>query len=164
MTDAPSGRPDFEPPAGQDPTPPVDPVPVPSPPIDPQAGPPPLGYPQPGQYQGPAASPPAAYPRAQQTRSGGSVVIGLVISLVCLAISATALFGYGGSSEIARLLTSVVSTYLPFVLFVVGVVLASRARTRRTGAGILIGFGAAILIAGGLCVVILIQFQTMYGR
>jgi hypothetical protein len=46
----------------------------------------------------------------------------------------------------------------PIVLFVGGLVLAVMRKTTRTGAGILLSFGVAVLIAGGLCVALIAGF------
>ena len=47
--------------------------------------------------------------------------------------------------------TNLLAAGLPFALVLGGIVMAAIPRTTRTGAGILIGIGAGILIAGGLC-------------
>ena len=104
----------------------------------------------------------AGQPSDRPQRSGGSIVLGLVVSLVVLGLAAFVLLdGVGG--ELGAMLIGVATTYAPIGLLGVGIVLVSMPRTRRTGAGILIGFGAAILIAGGVCVALLAQFNSMYG-
>ncbi len=82
----------------------------------------------------------------------------MVISLALLGASTYVALS-GSSNPDAGLVL-----YVPIVLLVGGIVLAAIPRTTRTGAGILIGLGAAILIVGGLCVAILAQFNSVYGR
>ena len=67
----------------------------------------------------------------------------LLVVSICAALS-------GSSNPVVGLVF-----YIPIVLLVGGIVLAAIPRTTRTGAGILIGIGASILIAGGLCVALL---------
>ena len=49
---------------------------------------------------------------------------------------------------------------VPIGLVLAGIVLAAIPRTTRTGAGILIGIGAGILILGGLCISLLTVFNA----
>jgi len=58
-------------------------------------------------------------------------------------------------------LLGVIAGVLPFALIVLGIVLSALPKTRRTGAGILLSFGIAVLIAGGLCVALLAGVNTI---
>ena len=177
MTDQPpSGRPDFDPPPGtadgpsdhqpSDYRPPIepaggplpeDPGPQASPPAPPPIQPPPQpdGRVPPAFYPGPPGQQPFPPPPRQAWREAGpsgrrgSIVLGLVISLALLAVSTFGALS-GSSNPVVGLVF-----YIPIVLLVGGIVLAAIPRTTRTGAGILIGIGASILIAGGLCVALL---------
>ncbi len=111
----------------------------------------------------PPYPPPGAVGSPPKQRGGGSIVLGLGISLVSLTAGVVSLFGFLPTQD-GGVLTGAIAGYLPVLLVVAGIVLAAIPRTRRTGAGILIGIGAAILIAGGLCVALLAQFNSVYGR
>jgi hypothetical protein len=111
---------------------------------------------QPGSYpQFPPAGPPGGYPPyAQQSpaaRHGrGSIWLGIGITVAVLlaAWGLTTAVPYDSS---LYSFTSLLAIGLPFALVLGGIVMAAIPRTTRTGAGILIGIGAGILIAGGLC-------------
>lgn len=84
----------------------------------------------------------------------GSIWLGIGITVAVLlaawGVSTAVSYGsplYSGLSTLAAV--------LPFALVIAGIVLAAIPRTTRTGAGILIGIGAGILILGGLCVVLI---------
>lgn len=143
----PAATPAFPPPPG-----PVPPMPAPFPQPDAAAAPPAFHPGAPGPQPFPPAPPQQG---AQGAPSGGrgSIVLGLVGSLVLLAISAFVALS-GSSNPVVGLVF-----YAPIVLLVGGIVLAAIPRTTRTGAGILIGIGASILIAGGLCVALLATFN-----
>lgn len=140
MTDQPPG-PEFSPPS-QQPPPPAQP---PSPP-----GP---TYP-PGQPPYPPNRPPAPPGGPAGKRGRGSILLGVGIAYATLVLSWLAFVtgfrpdAWGGTLALA-------SVILPLALVVVGLILAGRPKTTRTGAGILIGLGSAVLIAGGLCVALL---------
>jgi len=165
----PGDRPDFQPPGGNppdQPVPPPQPLEEPFPGAVPPAQPfPPAGqqpspqYPppaQPGSYpQFPPSAPPGGYPPyAQQppVPKGGRgsiwLGIGITIAVVLVAWGLTSAVPY--DSSLAPV-TNLLAIGLPFALVLGGIVMAAIPRTTRTGAGILIGIGAGILIAGGLC-------------
>lgn len=135
MTEQPPG-PGFLPP-GQQPGPDVPSGPPPNYP----PGPPP-SYPPP-----PAAGP-------SRPRGRGSIVLGIVITYATFAAAWFCLTFAFTSDALAGPLSSL-SAILPLALIVVGIVLAALPKTTRTGAGILIGIGSAVLVAGGLCVALL---------
>ena len=158
MTDQnpPQGQPDFEPPGGNPAVPPdpraqpVQPVQPPVQPFPPQGQPfPPQGhpFPQPGQ---PVNYPPFQPPPARPTTGRGSIWLGIGITIAVLLASwgLTAAVPY--DSPLASF-TNLLAVGLPFALVLGGIVMAAIPRTTRTGAGVLIGIGAGILIAGGLC-------------
>ncbi|HEY3409434.1 MAG TPA: hypothetical protein VGK53_14780 [Propionicimonas sp.] len=165
----PGERPEFQPPGGipgdpsappQQPSPepfagavpPARPLPQPFPPAAQQYPPPaqPGGYPQfppsvpPGGYPPYAPLPPAA----KGGRGSIWLGIGITIAVLLLAWGLTTAVPYDSS---LYSVTSLLAIGLPFALVLGGIVMAAIPRTTRTGAGILIGIGAGILIAGGLC-------------
>ena len=81
-------------------------------------------------------------------------MLGIVITYATFA-AAWFSFMYAFSSDVLAGPLSMLSAVLPLALIVVGIVLAALPKTTRTGAGILIGIGSAILVAGGLCVALL---------
>lgn len=126
---------------------------VPPPPgsMPPSAVPPPPPPPPPP----PSFPPPPAAPRG-----GGSIWLGIAIGL-----GGSALF-YGLYAWLRALLPDPVANVLdwvagvwPLALFVAGVVMAVIRKTTRTGAGILLSFGVAVLIGGGLCVALISGFS-----
>lgn len=163
MTDQqpPEERPDFRPPGWTEPVPeppPTQPpvqLPSAQPPVPPSAANPPPGYPPPSYGPPPSCGPPPGYgPRPGPDVGGrGSIALGIGISAVTLVGSVALLFGsgFGASGD----LTTFVVGAAPLLLLVAGIVLAVIPRTSRTGAGILIGFGGAVLVAGGLCIALL---------
>jgi|GEM_PF-2507495 U5 snRNP spliceosome subunit len=172
MTEQPPG-PEFVPP-GHTPEPPAQPAgsdgPGPVGPGYPSVGPQPgqpgigaqsgySGYP-PGATPGYVPGPPPGYPPpgASRPKGGrGSILLGIAITYISLAAAWFSLMSAFSSSPLSGLLSSL-SAMLPLALIVVGIVLAVLPKTTRTGAGILIGIGSAILIAGGLCVALLVGF------
>lgn len=117
------------------------PPPGPPPPGPPRPGPPPPGPPRWGWV--PPGPPPG--------RSGGSIWLGIGIGLVALVAS---FFGAQWLSPFWDMSFAML-LFSPIVLIVVGIVLAANPRTRRTGGGILIGVGSAVLILGGLCIALI---------
>lgn len=90
------------------------------------------------------------HPDADTSR-GGSTWAGIIIALLVTL----ALWLVPNVIEVDKyqqlgllLLLSLIGT---LCLVPAGVVLVALPRTRRTGAGLLMGFGAAILISGGIC-------------
>ncbi|PFG17501.1 hypothetical protein ATK74_2074 [Propionicimonas paludicola] len=171
MTDQPPG-PGFLPP-GQQPEPPIGgPVgaPPPGPGTPPQgfpptpppgsgfpSGPPPQEFPSGPPPQGFPPGPPHSYPPqpgSTRPRGRGSIVLGIGITYATFAAAWFCLTFAFTSDALAGPL-STLSAVLPMALIVVGIVLAALPKTTRTGAGILIGIGSAILVAGGLCVALL---------
>ncbi len=142
MTDQqpPQEHPDFQPPGVQ-----------PPPPQPGQQYPPPQQPPQ----QPPAQAWIAPPPPPKHGR--GSIWLGIGITVASLLAwwGATAAVPY--DSPIAAAMNALILV-LPFALVLAGIVLAAIPRTTRTGAGILIGIGAGILIAGGLCIALLATF------
>lgn len=98
-----------------------------------------------------APYPPSGPPRR---RGRGSILLGIAITYATLA-AAWFSFMYAFSSDVLAGPLSTLSGILPLALIVVGIVLAAMPKTTRTGAGILIGIGSSILIAGGVCVALL---------
>jgi hypothetical protein len=166
----PQDRPEFQPPDGNPAGQPVPPAQHPGqqfpPPVTPaeqpfqpqQPYPPSQQYPppaQPGSYpQFPPSAPPGGYPpfAPQPASKGGRgsiwLGIGITIAVVLVAWGLTSAVPY--DSSLAPV-TNLLAVGLPFALVLGGIVMAAIPRTTRTGAGILIGIGAGILIAGGLC-------------
>ncbi len=164
----PQGRPEFQPPGGNPPDqpaahpqqPPAQPY---QPPVSPaQAYPPPgAAYPQQGQpyptsgrpfpQQGqPGNYPPYQVPQPLPSKGRGSIWMGIGITIAALLASWGLAVSVRYDSPLASL-TNLLAAGLPFALVLGGIVMAAIPRTTRTGAGILIGIGAGILIAGGLC-------------
>ncbi|HEY3545770.1 MAG TPA: hypothetical protein VGK17_06725 [Propionicimonas sp.] len=173
----PGERPEFQPPGAGPGDPPAPPPQQPSPEPFPGAVPPAQPFPQhvqpfpttgqqpsqqypppaqPGGYpQFPPPAPPGGYPPYAQlppAAKGGRgsiwLGIGITIAVVLVAWGLTSAVPY--DSSLAPV-TNLLAAGLPFALVLGGIVMAAIPRTTRTGAGILIGIGAGILIAGGLC-------------
>ena len=131
MTEPPQEQPDFQPPGWQPPQP---------------APPPP--------QQGQAWTAPPPPPRGGR----GSIWLGIGIAF------GTVLAWWGLSAAVpsdhplASMLNNLIPV-LPFGLMLAGIVLAAIPRTTRTGAGVLIGIGAGILMLGGLCIALLIGYN-----
>ncbi len=150
MTDQqpPQEHPDFQPPGWQPPPQPAPPSSRPGqsyPPAQPPAQPPPAG---PHYYS----------PPPQPTKGGrGSIWLGVGITVASLLAwwGITTALPY--DNPLAATLNALILV-VPFVLVLAGIVLAAIPRTTRTGAGILIGIGAGILILGGLCIALLANF------
>lgn len=149
MTDQhpPQGQPDFQPPGWQPPQQPDPPAPQ-QPPrqsAQPPPGPPPPPYytPQPG-------------PAPKGGR--GSIWLGIGITF------ATMLGWWGitaalpSDNPLASTMNGLILV-LPIGLVLAGIVLAAIPRTTRTGAGVLIGIGAGVLILGGLCIALLAGYN-----
>lgn len=157
----PQDRPEFQPPDGNpagQPVPPAQPPGQPFPPPVPPAQPPSLPYPppaQPGSYpQFPPPAQPGSYPQFAPPRPAkggrGSIWLGIGITIAVLLVSWGLTSAVPYDSPLASIMNLLV-VGLPFALVLGGIVMAAIPRTTRTGAGILIGIGAGILIAGGLC-------------
>lgn len=169
MTGQPPDRPDFVPPEGQtswsDGRPP-DPAPaLPAEPPPPPGGwqaapqewepppPPPLPPPPPVQHQdvlppGPYKQPwvPPRSRRARREPGHGSILLGMLISLAAVGLSFMTL---GAAVFIVAI-----------GLFVVGIVLSAMPKTTRTGAGLLIGLGASVLVAAGICIALIASYPV----
>ena len=150
MTEPTPERPDFEPPGNpQPPGPSAGPPPPVGPPSEPDAPPSVPAHPLP-----PA---PAQHP---QPRSGGrgSILLGIGITFVGIlgwwALASSVSYS-GPASRLFGWLIPVA----PALLILAGIVLAAMPRTTRTGAGILIGIGLAVLVAGGLCIALLSTYR-----
>jgi len=144
--ETPQGRPEFEPPGGDRASQPVPPSqPYPAHGYPPQHYPPP--YPPPAQHGG---YPPFLPPQPRPAGGRGSIWLGVGITIAALLASWVLAVSVGSDGPLATAL-GMLAAGLPFALVLGGIVLAAIPRTTRTGAGILIGIGAAILIAGGLC-------------
>jgi hypothetical protein len=89
---------------------------------------------------------------ARAPRSGGSVVLGIVAGVVFIGV-------FVGLAFLLAANVPAVSGYLlwlpPLVCLVAGIVLTVLPRTTRFGAGLLIGFGIALLASAGVCVAII---------
>lgn len=121
---------------------------------------PPGAVPPPGRPQGDVPPPPPGPPAVQPQRGGGSIWLGVIIG-----IGSTAAF-YGlytllrqqASDSLGGVLDLMATGWI-FILFITGFVLALIRKTTRTGAGILLSIGIAILVTGGLCVALLAGFS-----
>lgn len=105
----------------------------------------------------PPRGPYAAAPRPSGPR--GSIWLGLAIGILgsvliygLLIASSSGRFPLG--AEAMNVLVWL-SLGWPVIVLVGGIVLAALPRTTRTGAGLLLSIGVAILVAGGLCVALL---------
>ena len=139
-----SGSPDFNAPSGPPPAPGGSPPPPPPPP--------PSGW-----TGGSVPPPPPPPPPAFNSRSrGGSlwlgVAIGLGVSGLIYGLYATL---RGTMDARSGEWFDVLAIYWPLLVGIGGIVLAAIPRTSRTGAGLLLSIGIAILAAGGLCVAVL---------
>jgi hypothetical protein len=111
---------------------------------------------QPGSYpQFPPSVPPGGYPpyapQPPAAKGGrGSIWLGIGITIAVVLVSWGLTSAVPYDSSVAPV-TNLLAAGLPFALVLGGIVMAAIPRTTRTGAGILIGIGAGILIAGGLC-------------
>lgn len=99
----------------------------------------------------PAWQPPGSGPWQPPSgeRSGGSLVLGLLIGVVVLVGGGWVFVQLAGQlpdQSVGLIATSLVIGYL-----VTGIVLAVRPRTSRYGAGLLLAVGATLLILAGLC-------------
>ncbi|MFZ0530889.1 MAG: hypothetical protein WAL91_10160 [Propionicimonas sp.] len=98
--------------------------------------------------QGPPAPPPP-YTMPPAPRRGGSLWLGLALSVGSqLVVYVATIVLASGSSNLNAL--NLLFGF-PLVLLVTGVVLAAIPRTSRTGGGVLLGLGVTVLILGGLC-------------
>jgi hypothetical protein len=135
----PSATPAQQPPSWQPPPPP----------------PPPSGWPT-GSVPPP---PPSPQPVFTGRRGGGSIWLGIAIGLggSVLVYGLVLLLGSNANGFLSDAIAA--ATWLwPVLLGVGGLVMALIPKTARTGAGILISFGVAPLVAGGLCVALLTGF------
>ncbi|HEY3337362.1 MAG TPA: hypothetical protein VGK18_02565 [Propionicimonas sp.] len=117
--------------------------------------PPPGGqYPQPGQQfpqpGQPGNYPPFLPPQSRPAKGRGSIWLGIGMTVAALLASWGLAVSVPYDSPLASTM-NLLAAGLPFALVLGGIVMAAIPRTTRTGAGILIGIGAGILIAGGLC-------------
>ncbi len=83
-------------------------------------------------------------------RSGGSILLGLGIGLL-----ATVTIWFGANALSSSDTGMLVLLGGPVVVVIAGIVMAAYPATRRTGAGVLIFVGSAILILGGLCLALI---------
>lgn len=129
------------------------PVPPQQPPVPPQG---PVDPPEEPPGPPPQTPPPdfRGYPPPPAPHSGGSVWTGVAISgavgLLAWIIGALSMGSYDGIVVFLFLVF-----VLPILMLIVGIVLAAIPRTRRTGGGLLLGLGAAVLITGGVCVALI---------
>lgn len=164
MTDQqpPQDQPEVPPPAGQPGPPAYGPPSQPEPPRPsyPQAGPPPYAPPAQPPYQGPYPQPGQQWTAPPPPPKGGrgSIWLGIGITVAVLAASwGIITLPY---NESLSPITNGLSIGLPLALVLAGIVMAAIPRTTRTGAGILIGIGGLVLVAGGLCVALLAGFSV----
>ena len=152
----PQDRPEFQPPGGDpagQPVPPVQPTGQPyPPPVPPGAGvqPPPQPY------------PPFQLPPPRPATGRGSIWLGIGITIAALLASWGLAVAVPYDSPLAPTM-NLLAAGLPFALVLGGIVMAAIPRTTRTGAGILIGIGAGILIAGGLCFALVLGLGAFGG-
>lgn len=156
MTDQnpPQGQPDFQPPGEGPAGPPVQPVQPAQPPTQPV--PPAQPYPQPF----PPPAQPGSYPQfaaPASPKGRGSIWLGIGITIAVLLASWGLTTAVPYDSPLAPV-TNLLALGLPFALVLGGILMAAIPRTTRTGAGVLIGIGAGILIAGGLCFALVLGF------
>lgn len=157
----PAGRPDFEPPdRGRAPQP-AGLAPASAPATAARPGVPPRPAPEadalpPGPYKQPSAEP-APYPPVREAR--GSVLLGMGISLVTLGVAWAVTIGAGLGVE-PRAFTNGALSFSSVVLIVLGVLLAVIPRTMRTGAGVLVGFTLAMLVAAAVWVSVVLRLVS----
>ena len=99
------------------------------------------------------------YAQPPQPRKGrGSIWLGIGITVATVlawwGITAAVPYDHPLASTMNALIL-----VLPFGLVLTGIVLAAIPRTTRTGAGVLIGIGAGILMLGGLCIALLAGYN-----
>lgn len=152
----PAGRPDFEAPdRGWTPQP-VGVAPAGAPPLVPTGlAPEPDALP-PGPYKQPWVQP-ATNPPVREAR--GSVLLGMGISLVTLAVAWAVTIGAGSGVEPRAFANGALSGSTA-VLIMLGVLLAVIPRTMRTGAGVLVGFTVAMLVAAGVWVSVVLRLVS----
>lgn len=153
MTDQQPGVP--QPDGGQ---PAYPPSPVPSGASVPPAPPPPPSgsVPPPPGYYPPAPPAPLNPPR----RGGGSIWLGLIIGLGgSLLLYGLYALVRGTIGEQFGQVLDVLVTVWPIGVGLGGIVLAVIPKTTRTGAGMLLSIGIAILVGGGLCVALLAGYS-----
>lgn len=112
--------------------------------------PPPPAGPPPGP---PSPPPPYDYGPPPPPRSGGSIWLGIGIGIGIVALLWLSSIALSNSSAFEVVI--LVWLAMPLIMLIAGIVLIVLPRTRRTGAGILISMGAAVLIGGGVCVALL---------
>lgn len=118
------------------------------------------GGPGPVEPPFPPLPPPPPRTDVPPRRGGGSILFGALIGVAAMLgqFGLVTLTGSGSLPPGLSQAVSVLAGILPFALVVVGIVLSVMSNTRRTGAGILISIGMAILIVGGLCVAMLASY------
>lgn len=98
------------------------------------------------------ASPPSASPAPAGARGRGSILLGVAIAWATF-VGAAFSFMYAFTSDALAGPLSSLAVLMPVALLVGGIVLAIVPKTRRTGAGVLIGIGSGALFVGGWLVV-----------
>lgn len=118
------------------------------------------GDPGPVEPPYPPLPPPPPRPNVVPPRSGGSLWLGVLIGVAAMVGQVGLVSFLGSASPLPVVSQSVqlLAGVLPFVVLVLGVVLSVLQQTRRTGAGILISLGVAILVVGGLCVAMIARY------
>jgi hypothetical protein len=96
--------------------------------------------------------PPPQPSAARAPRAGGSVLLGIVAGVLFIGV-------FVGLGFLLAASVPAVGGFLlwipPLVCLVAGIVLTAMPRTTRFGAGLLIGFGIALLASAGVCVALI---------
>ncbi|MCA0295906.1 MAG: hypothetical protein LCH96_11480 [Actinobacteria bacterium] len=161
MTDnLPAGRPDFEPPdpgwvwqpSFAAPGSAATAVATPPSPSRPEPGALP-----PGPYKQPWTQP-APYPPAREAR--GSFLAGMAISMATLGVAWWLTIGAGEDSIWPTMVANGALSVSTAVLIVLGVLLALVPKTVRIGTGLLVGYTAAMFVAGVVWVSVVVNLVT----
>ncbi|GAA3628157.1 hypothetical protein GCM10022200_08310 [Microbacterium awajiense] len=104
---------------------------------------------------GPPAPPPSYGdgPPPQPRGGRGSIWVGIGLGAAFIALLWASTIALSNTDRFE----AVVLLWLgmPLIMLIAGIVLVVIPRTTRTGAGVLISMGAAVLIGGGVCVALL---------
>ncbi|MGR0317967.1 hypothetical protein [Agromyces sp. ZXT2-3] len=136
--------------------------PDPPEPVDPRRPPEPPGPPVPpeGEPAEPSEGTRPFPPTPGEHQAGrGSIWLGIGIAVIAAAsVWLVPFFGVTDGRQLTVFLTLLLG--VPVALLVAGIVLAVIPRTRRTGSGLLIALGAAVLITGGVCTALLTSWSA----
>lgn len=111
----------------------------------------PAGVPEPPRAGVPGGGGVPEPPRGAETREGGSIWLGLLLSVVFWVVAGIGLTKLA-EARVASDTVSIVGTVASVVWLVVALALTAVGRTRRTGAGMLIALGLVPIVFAGACV------------